>query len=810
MAGFRMSGMTSGLDTESIISAMMSTYQTKIDKQNQKLTKLTWQQEAYQAIAEKMTNFQNKYFDVLNRKSYLMSTDTFNKFSAKVNADEGVSKNGLTVTTSSASKAASHKFSVLQTATASKVKGSEITPESFKLDLDKAIESVGGKDFTNDDGSVTRVFNMSMDVKVGSVTKTVSFSAQGNVDADGNVDMDAVKQNAINNLNTQLQIGFGYTGNHTGSANASAIEGAVDPDNGHEWFLQAEMNADGGVEFVVGGNATVSVTENIGNFGLKDAAESQSINIGSVVTGTNSMSFDIGGEIRNVSFEGVAAAYYDSKDEAGNEAILEEYNQLKEAAYRKENKLAEDAEIDAEKLEAYSYTSAQAAKDKNTAAMTEALNAAYEDEGITFALEGSTLSAKNADGETVEFTMHAIEGGTLGISKSSTSNKITGKTKLDDMGIATNAEGNYAIKINDVEVTVGADATVDDLVKAVNSSEAGVKMSYSALTNSFTMEAKEMGGAGDIRIEATDFTQSLGITNESGGYDFELGHNAAIELDGETVYLNENSYELDGTTFTFTDDIAVGETFTVNVEQSYDDVKETIKSFVEDYNKLIDEVYEYIGKAPATDSSGNKYEPLTDEEKEAMSTEEIEKWEETAKQGILYNDRTVSDIMSKMRTALYNTVELGDGSKIGLFSLGIKTSNDYGDHGKLEIDEEQLDNMLSTNLDAVTELFTDSENGIMKKLDNILDSAVKSTGSQENRGTLIRKAGIKSSSYTILDSTIYKEMEKLQDRIYDLQDRYDSREEYWWGVFTNLESMMSDMNNQSSYISSYLGGSTMV
>ena len=799
----RMSGLTSGLDTESIISAMMTTYQTKIDNQNKKLTKLTWQQEAYQAIAKKMTAFQSKYFDVLNKSTYLQGASTFNKYTSSVSSASGASTKGLTVTTSSSSQSGSHKLTVLQTAKASTVTGSEITPESFKLDIDSALASVGGTDIDNGDGTFTRVYNMSMDVKVGGVTKTISFSGQGLVDADGNIDMDAVKQNALGNLNTQLQIGFGYTGNHVGSDTADAIEGVVDPDNGHEWFLQAEMNADGGFEFVVGGNASVSVTENIGDFGLADAAETASVNLASVVTGTNTFSMAVGGTVKNISFEGVSSTYYDSKDEEGNEAILEEYNQLKEAAYRKANNLEDDAEIDEAALEAYSYTTAQAAKDKNAAAMTEALNEAYADEGITFALDGSTLTASK-DGENLEFTMHAIEGGTLGLTKGSASNKITAKTKLEDLGITADDEGNYTLKINDVEIKVGADATIESLVKAVNASDAGVTMSYSALTNSFSIEANELGGAGDISIEGSQLTSVLGITDENGNYDFELGQNAAIELDGQVLYLNDNQYELDGTTFAFTDDIAIGETFTIGVDKDTSGLKDIIKSFVEDYNQLIDDVYEYIGTTPATDSSGDKYEPLTDEEKEAMSEDEIEKWEDLAKQGILYNDSTVAGIMSQMRTALYNTVTLDDGSKIGLFSLGIKTSSDYADHGKLEIDEEQLEKMLTENLDAVTELFTNTESGIMTKLDNILDGAVKSTGAQSSRGSLVRKAGLENS-YTIYDSSLYKEMENLRDRISDLQDKYDAREEYWWGVFTNLESMMSDLNSQSSYLSSYLG-----
>lgn len=799
----RMSGLSSGLDTESIISAMMTTYQTKIDNQNKKLTKLTWQQEAYQAVAKKMTEFQNKYFDILNKNTYLMGSSTFNKFASQISSASGASTKGLTVTTSSSSQTGSHKLTVLQTAKASTVNGSEITPESFKLDLDKALQSVGGTDVDNGDGTFTRVYNMSVDIKVGGVTKTVSFSGQGEVGADGTVDMDAVKQNALSNLNTQLQIGFGYTGNHTGSDNADAIEGVVDPDNGHEWFLQAEMNADGGIEFVVGGNASVSVTENTGDFGLTEAAKTKTVNLGSVVTGTNTISMDVGGVTKSVSFEGVSSTYYDSKDEEGNEAILEEYNRLKEAAYRKANNLEDDAEIDEEKLNAYTYSAADAAKDKNAAAMTEALNDAFADEGITFALNGTSLTATKDD-EGLEFTMHAIEGGTLGLTKGTSTNKITSKTKLEDLGIAADDEGNYTLKINDVEIKVGSEATIESLVKAVNSSDAGVTMSYSALTNSFNIEAKELGGAGDIRIEGSELTTALGITNENGSYNFELGQNAAIELDGQVIYLNENKYEIDGTTFAFTDDIAIGETFTVGVEKDTSGLKDIIKSFVEDYNQLIEDVYSYIGETPATDSSGDKYEPLTDEEKEAMSEDEIEKWEDLAKQGILYNDSTISGIMSQMRTALYNTVTLDDGSKIGLFSLGIKTSNDYADHGKLEIDEDQLDKMLSENLEAVTELFTNSDSGLMTKLDNILDRAVKSTGTASNRGSLVRKAGLENS-YTVYDSTIYKEMESLRDRISALQDKYDSREEYWWGVFTNLESMMSDLNSQSSYLSSYLG-----
>jgi flagellar hook-associated protein 2 len=90
----------------------------------------------------------------------------------------------------------------------------------------------------------------------------------------------------------------------------------------------------------------------------------------------------------------------------------------------------------------------------------------------------------------------------------------------------------------------------------------------------------------------------------------------------------------------------------------------------------------------------------------------------------------------------------------------------------------------------------------MKKVSTILDNAVRTTST--NRGSLIQKAGLASGSSST-DNYIYNQMLQVQDRISTLQDRYDAKEEYWWNVFTNLETAMSDLNNQSSYLSSYLG-----
>ena len=798
VSNLRLGGITSGFDTEAMVTQLLSSYQTRIDKQSQKITKLSWQQSAYQDITKKITEFKNTYFDVLKRDTYLMSPSTFNKFKADVTATSNADTAGLTVSTTSNSSSGSYKIKLNQAAKASTAQGNSITSGNFKLDLDKALSSASGEVKTNDDGSKTWTMNFALDVQVGGIRKTISFSADALLGADGNVaDKDAAKSSIIDSLNQKLQESFGYSGKTSGAT------GATDA-NGKEWFLQAKLGSDGKAEFQVGGNASVSVAENKGNFGLAQPKEKVAISTGSVVTGVNALQVEIGGKNVSVAFNGVSSTYYDSKGQTGNEAILAEYKELKTAAYRKSYNLADNEIVSDEQLEKFTYSNEQAAKDKNAASIKEALKGVA---GYTFNFDGTYVTAADSNGNSVDFSMTSVEGGTLGLTKASASNKINSGSTLSDLGFKPEADGTYKLNINGTEISLDKKSTISSMMSAVNKSAAGVTMTYSSLTNSFTLESKEFGGAGKVEVGDTSLGRSLGLVDDNGTVGASEGQNAIFEINGQEVYLNDNTYTLDGNTFTFNDNMTIGETYTVNIAKDSTTVKDALKKFVESYNKLIDDVYGYIGKSPAKDDDGNTYEPLTNAEKDEMSEDEITKWEEKAKQGVLYNDSTVSTVMSQMRSALYTSVTLDDGSKFGIYNLGIKTSSEWSEHGKLQIDENAFDKAFENNEDAIIKLFTDSDTGMMKKLNSVIDGAVKSSGAANTRGTLVRKAGKADSSVTT-DSTIYKEMVKMQDRLKELQDRYDTKEEYWWKVFTNMETAMADLNSQTSYISSYLGTGT--
>ena len=57
----RITGLNSGLDTEAIISALVSSYNYKTNKYKKAQTKLSWKQDAWKDLNTKLKNLQSKY-----------------------------------------------------------------------------------------------------------------------------------------------------------------------------------------------------------------------------------------------------------------------------------------------------------------------------------------------------------------------------------------------------------------------------------------------------------------------------------------------------------------------------------------------------------------------------------------------------------------------------------------------------------------------------------------------------------------------------------------------------------------------------
>lgn len=792
----RLSGINSGFDTEAMIKQMMSAYQTKIDTQNKKLQTLQWKQEQYRDIISKLSAFKSKYFDILNRDTYLMTPSAFSRINSTITTKSG-KESGLKVTTTSDAVVGAHTIKINQTATAAETKGGQVSAGNFKLDLDKAIA---------DSSTVDGKMNFALDVKVGNVAKTIEFSINDIRDttpgADNTLQLAQMKDEALQNLNAELEDAFGTT-------------------SGGNAFISAEFNADGALALKTSGNAIATVTERTGNFGMGTPSARVAIDPAAALTGVSSISVTVpnyysGDAItKNVEFSTVSSTYFDAR--TTNSDINEAFLSLKKAAYASKYGVDASTVTEQEMNEAkFIYSSADAAYDLNKQTMLSALNAQFNlSQGISFGIDGSSMVANytgpGMGNKAVEFTMTSTCDATFGLKKGSATSYVDVNTKLSDMGISANAhfdDGDfYTMNINGKEIKVGADATISDLMSAVNKSNAGVTMSYSKLDGAFTLTANDKGTGGDIKIADDDvLAQALKLTGSTGASHTE-GRNAVIIVDGVQVEHNDNVYEMDGVKYDFSEvDPTEGETITVNLSKDYDTVKQNIKDFVEDYNKMLDEIAEYTYTARPTDSKKNFYDPLTDDDKENMSEKEIEKWETAAKKGLLYHDSTVMNVMTKIRSALTGAVTLEDGSKFGLYNMGIKTasyltgSSTDAKLGKLTIDEDALDKALQENPDAVIKAFTDLENGVMAKTKNAIESAVKESATSQ--GSLIRKAGTEKGT-SATTNAIYKEMERINKRIERLQTSYEKKEDYWWKVFTNLEKMQAQFDSQMNYISQF-------
>lgn len=505
----------------------------------------------------------------------------------------------------------------------------------------------------------------------------------------------------------------------------------------------------------------------------------------------------------------------DIADDYHNSGVISiDYDSLSEA---EKMELFEDAGLysgPSEEDYIAAYTKEEAVFDFNKANIENNLGALTFNSGVvgieaTVADDGTiTLKGKNVLGEPRDFaiTQSAVSVSDFGLDKTDTTgttSQVDTTSKLSQLGLTADANGKYNFSINGFDFSFDEETTVSDMMKQINASTAGVKMSYTTLTNQFTITANEYGIDGTIDIEDGDegLLSALGFVP---GQNFTKGSNTILEINGELVETNSNSYTVDGTTFTFSQ-TAQGAEFTNEVTRDYSKPIEAIKSFVEDYNKLIEEVFGYVDDEPNKD-----YYFLTDDDIEEMDLSESQqtKWENLAKKGILYRDSTLTGIMSKLRSVIYNTVDAADGTKVGLYTLGITTSSNWTNHGKLQFDskisDEEFENIFAQYADEFSKLFTDPEKGISAQFESIINSAVKTSGGPGERGVLVEKAGV-SGTASATNNSIFKQIESLKSTISTLQKRYDQQQDRYWKIYSNMETLLGNINGQSSYINQLMG-----
>ncbi|MDP4108462.1 MAG: flagellar filament capping protein FliD, partial [Bacillota bacterium] len=424
---------------------------------------------------------------------------------------------------------------------------------------------------------------------------------------------------------------------------------------------------------------------------------------------------------------------------------------------------------------------------------------------LSFSVSDSTsiLELNSSDNVNVLSKTGALRIG-AGESNRLETSKTLDQLKSEIPGLTPGADGKYSLTVNGQSFTFNGNTKLSSVISTINNSDADVTVSYSSTTDTFGVKSKTAGTQGQIQISDAGGNLAASLFGTSGtDYTVKGGTNAVFDVsfDGgntfqtitrstNTVTLNDVNFTLNGLSANATDKI----TFTGQTKT--DDLSDKLVDFVNDYNKIIDAVNTLVDEKYDKD-----YQPLTDTQKEDMSEDQIKDWETKAKTGLLRNDSTLTSLLSGLREAMTSVV---DSTGTALYQAGISTQPyDYVSGGQLVTDTTKLKTELSSNLDDITKMFTGSD-GIASRVKATLDSYISTSSTHE--GALVTLAGTPNST-TPDDSDITKKIGRYDDSISKLKDQLKDEEERYWNKFTSMETALSALQNQSSYLTSMLSGS---
>ncbi len=363
-----------------------------------------------------------------------------------------------------------------------------------------------------------------------------------------------------------------------------------------------------------------------------------------------------------------------------------------------------------------------------------------------------------------------------------------GATLASEFGMG----GTFNIRIANGAST--ADIAIDTNVDTLNTvigklNAAGVNASafYNVMTDKFSLTATS--GALDLTgSDAAAFDFFATKLNLS-----EKGKDAQFTLDGVDLVQSANTFTVSGVTYTLK---SAGAT-TVNVTSDIDKTVETVKSFVDSYNKILSQLYGEL-----EEPKYKSYLPLTSEEKAALKDSEVAEYEKLAKSGILRNDSILRDAVYKMRADISTPVSGLNGKYTSAASIGITTGS-YLENGKLYFDESKLRKALEEDPDALKNLFgtdgaTAGADGIAVRLyDNLKVISER----------LSQQAGVSASALYDTTSLLGKQINAYAKRMTDLNDRLEMEEDRYYAQFNAMEVALSKLNQQSSWLTSQLSGS---
>lgn len=220
----RISGLSSGVDVDSLVEQLMTAESTKLNKMKQQQQLLEWKQEAYRSVIDEFTTFSDTYLNLTSSSSILKQSN-FQQFSTT--SDD----TAVTASATGNATAGSHTVTVSQLATAATVSSA-----------DSITKTVTGASTIS---SYSALANTSFTMTVDGTSRTVSFGTYSGSDTDSTAGI-AYIQAAVNSA-------IGTTTNSSGTT-INKVTVALDSDG----YLTFTPTTDSGVSTITVANSSTS------------------------------------------------------------------------------------------------------------------------------------------------------------------------------------------------------------------------------------------------------------------------------------------------------------------------------------------------------------------------------------------------------------------------------------------------------------------------------------------------------------------------------------------------------------------------
>lgn len=741
----RMSGLMSGMDTEAIVKELMSAQSLKKQKVEKAKTKLEWKTDKWSELNTKLVKLYNEQVTKMQLSTAYQTKKTSVSDPTKVSIKAGTNAvNG------------SYTMEINNIATSQYLTGDKLSAKSTSEKLTDLDASLLNKEIKITAGGKTTNFTVTADTKISDFVSALKGAGL-------NASYDLAQQRFfISSKESGIENAFSIT---TSSLTADEVDGRA------------------AVRTAVGYDKMSSANKKIVDSAMEtlQSAEQDSEEYNNALASLAKASYDTTtGIAKSQATAYVKAQLYNANYDKFHTEALES---------QKSKYYTEDGKVKTSLQESYGKEFDRMNDEKKAELGVTGMS---RDEYIEWKAEkeyNAAVDAK-ADTETASYVDKEVAN-SADVKMQIETAAFSGKTAYEIRALESRGLEKYFG--SNTEAIQGFDGTQGLTEESVKTSMEDVVRDYANISNrneALGVSALTSLGLTDVVMDENGVAKAVG--NAPKGFAMIEASDSEVVLNGAVLTSSKSTVSANGLDIELTGVTKPGESITFSVSNDVDAVYDSIKSALKEYNTLMSEMYKLYN---AESSSG--YEPLTSEEKEAMTDSDVELWEKKIKDSLLRRDSTLNDLMQSMRSAMMSTVEY-DGKKYALSSFGIMTSStNYQEGGLLHIFGDADDSTYSSRDDKLKKALEENPEAVVATLSGVFANL---------RHTMADKMSSKANTSSALtfynDIQMKNDMTSYKEEIEDWEDRLAAMEDAYYKKFTAMETAMAKLQSQQSSLGS--------